>query len=105
MQSIFGDDFYIEIQPYKVSEPGMQEKVNVESIKLAKKLGIKLILTSDSHRGRKEDLETYLKMHEIAGHDIDQIRETYKDRYMPKPNDLKKRFVHMHEKDSMTKFP
>ena len=99
MQSIFGDDFYIEIQPYKVSEPGMQEKVNVESIKLAKKLGIKLILTSDSHRGRKEDLDTYLKMHEIAGHDIDQIRETYKDRYMPKPNDLKKRFIHMHEKD------
>lgn len=99
MQSIFGDDFYIEIQPYKVSEPGMQEKVNVESIKLAKKLGIKLILTSDSHRGRKEDLDTYLKMHEIAGHDLDQIRETYKDRYMPKPNDLKKRFIHMHEKD------
>lgn len=99
MQSIFGDDFYIEIQPYKVSEPGMQEKVNVESIKLAKKLGIKLILTSDSHRGRKEDLDTYLKMHEIAGHDLEHIRETYKDRYMPKPNDLKKRFVHMHEKD------
>ena len=99
MQSIFGDDFYIEIQPYKVSEPGMQEKVNVESIKLAKKLGIKLILTSDSHRGRKEDLDTYLKMHEIAGHDLEHIRETYKDRYMPKPNDLKKRFIHMHEKD------
>lgn len=99
MKSIFGDDFYIEIQPYKVSEPGMQEKVNVESIKLAKKLGIKLILTSDSHRGRKEDLDTYLKMHEIAGHDLEHIRETYKDRYMPKPNDLKKRFIHMHEKD------
>lgn len=99
MKSIFGDDFYIEVQPYKVSEPGLQEKVNVESIKLAKKLGIKLILTSDSHRGRKEDLDTYLKMHEIAGHDLDQIRETYKDRYMPKPMDLKKRFIHMHEKD------
>lgn len=99
MKSIFGDDFYVEVQPYKVSDPGMQEKVNVESIKLAKKLGIKLILTSDSHRGRKEDLDTYLKMHEIAGHDIDQIRETYKDRYMPKPMDLKKRFIHMHEKD------
>ncbi|MCR5586847.1 MAG: DNA polymerase III subunit alpha, partial [Lachnospiraceae bacterium] len=99
MKSIFGDDFYVEVQPYKVSDPGMQEKVNVESIKLAKKLGIKLILTSDSPRGRKEDLDTYIKMHEIAGHDMEHIRETYKDRYMPKPNDLKKRFVHMHEKD------
>ncbi len=99
MKSIFGEDFYVEIQPYKISEPGMQEKVNVESIKLAKKLGIKLILTSDSHRGRKEDFDTYLKMHEIAGHNLDEIEKTYKERYMPKPNDLKKRFIHMHEKD------
>ena len=80
MKSIFGDDFYVEIQPYKISEKGMQEKVNVESIKLAKKLGIKLILTSDSHRGRKEDFDTYLKMHEIAGHDLAHIKETYKER-------------------------
>ena len=45
MQSIFGDDFYIEIQPYKISEIGLQEKVNVELIKLSKELKIKCILT------------------------------------------------------------
>ena len=99
MKSIFGEDFYIEIQPYKVSEKGMQEKVNVESIKLAKKLGIKCILTSDSHRGRKEDFDTYLKMHEIANHNLEHIEETYKERYMPKPGELSKRFVKMHSKD------
>lgn len=99
MQEIFGDDFYVEIQPYKVSEKGLQEKVNVESIKMAQKLGIKMILTSDSHRGRKEDWPTYLKMHEIAGHNLDDIEETYKDRYMPKPEDLRKRFIKMHKSD------
>lgn len=99
MQSIFGEDFYIEIQPYKVSEKGLQEKVNVESIKLAKKLGIKCILTSDSHRGKKEDFDTYMKMHEIANHNFDDIEATYKERYMPKPNEMQKRFYKMHKND------
>lgn len=99
LQSIFGDDLYIEVQPYVVSEEGLQEKVNVESIKLAKKLGIKLILTSDSHRGAKEDFPTYLKMNEIANHDLDWAESTYKDRYMPKPDDMRKRFYKMHKGD------
>lgn len=99
MKKIFGNDFYVEVQPYKISEPGLQEKVNVESIKLAKKYDIPLILTSDSHRGRKEELPTYLKMHEIAGHNIKEIEETYKDRYMPDYDDLAKRFIKMHKKD------
>ena len=99
MKSIFDGDFYVEVQPYKISEPGLQEKINLESIKLANKLSIPLILTSDSHRGRKDDWDTYLKMHEIAGHNLEHIEDTYKDRYMPKPEDLRKRFIHMHKKD------
>lgn len=102
MQSIFGDDFYVEIQPYKVSEEGMQETVNRESWRLAKKLGIKCILTSDSHRGREDELETYVKMHEIAGHDIEHIRETYAERYMPLPDEMQKRFYKMHKNDFNT---
>ena len=96
---IFEDDFYVEIQPYKVSEKGLQEKVNAELIRLAKKLGLKLILTSDSHRGRKEDFPTYLKMHEIAGHNLDEIEETYSERYMPAPNEMRERFIKMHSAD------
>lgn len=99
MKGIFGDDFYIEIQPYKVSEKGLQEKVNVELIRMAKKLNIKCILTSDSHRGRKEDFDTYMKMHEIAGHNFDDIEATYKERYMPAPDEMKKRFYKMHKGD------
>lgn len=99
MVSIFGDDFYIEVQPYAITDEGAQEKVNVQSIILAKKLGIKLILTSDSHRGRKEDFDTYMKMHEIAKHDFMDIEATYKERYMPTEKEIKKRFYKMHVKD------
>lgn len=99
MKSIFGDDFYIEIQPYKIDDVGTQEKVNVESIKLANDLNIKCILTSDSHRGRKEDFDTYLKMHEISGHDLKWVEDTYKERYMPVPQEMATRFCKMHRKD------
>lgn len=99
MKEIFGDDFYLEIQPYTISEEGLQEKVNNEHIRLGKELGIKCIMTSDSHRGRKEDFPTYLKMHEIAGHDLEHIRGTYKERYMPSDKELAQRFVKMHSVD------
>lgn len=99
MKEIFGSDFYIEIQPYKISEPGLQERVNAEHIRLAKKLGIKCIMTSDSHRGRKEEIDTYIKMHEVAGHDTEHIRQTYKDRYMPTEKEIVKRFLKMHGDD------
>lgn len=99
LQSIFGEDFYIEVQPYVVSEEGVQEKVNITMAKLGKKLGIKCILTSDSHRGRKEDFDTYLKMHEIDGHDPAWVEGTYKERYMPAYGEMEKRFVKMHKND------
>lgn len=99
LQGIFGDDLYIEIQPYTVSEEGLQEKVNVALIKFAKELRIKCILTSDSHRGRKEDFATYLKMHAMDGHNVDDIERTYSERYMPAPGEMEKRFVKMHTAD------
>lgn len=99
LQEIFGDDLYVEIQPYVVSEGGLQELVNVGAIKLAKKLGIKCILTSDSHFGAKEDFDTYLKMHEVAKHSADWIVGTYAERYMPTERELQKRFFKMHRGD------
>lgn len=99
LREIFKDDLYIEIQPYSVSEKGLQEKINIESIKLGKKLGIKCVLTSDSHRGAKDDFDTYLKMHQVANHDTDWIESTYEERYMPEPDEMKKRFFKMHKGD------
>ena len=99
LHDIFGDDLYVEIQPYKISDPGVQEKVNVELVKLSEKNGWKMILTSDSHRGRKDEMPSYIKMHEIAGHNIDHIVETYEERYMPAPDEMRKRFYKMHRGD------
>lgn len=99
MVSIFGGDFYIEVQPYKVTEKNLQEDVNLGAIEVANDMGVKCILTSDSHRGRKEDLDTYLKMHQIAGHDHGDIAATYSERYMPTDRELHDRFYNMHVED------
>lgn len=99
LQRIFGSDLYVEIQPYKVSTVGMQEEVNRGMLELADDLGIKCILTSDSHRGAKEDMPTYVKMHQMENHDITHIVETYSERYMPELWEMEKRFVKMHGKD------
>lgn len=99
MVEIFADNFYIEVQPYPVSEKGLQEKINVKSIEIADKFGVKCILTSDSHRGKKEEFDTYMKMHEIAGHNFDDIEATYSERYMPTQKELMVRFYKMHKDD------
>ena len=53
MQRIFGeDDFYFEMQPSKNKD---QIYVNNELIKLSDELGIKYIITTDSHYLKKED--------------------------------------------------
>ncbi len=96
--SIFGDDFYIEIQPYKLKEKNLQEKANIALINLAHKYKVKCILTSDSHYGSKEDFSTYLKMHEISGTKYD-VGETYYERYMPEVKELGQRFIKMHKND------
>lgn len=99
LQSIFGDDLYVEIQPYKVSVEGAQEQINVGMMELADRLGIQCILTSDSHRGKKEEFDTYLKMHMMDGHDENWVRGTYEERYMPDMWEMEKRFVKMHQND------
>lgn len=99
LQSLFGDDLYIEVQPYKVSEEGAQEAINVGMIELSEELDIKCILTSDSHRGRKDELDTYLKMHAMDGHDMEWAEGTYSERYMPALMEMEKRFVKMHKGD------
>lgn len=96
-KKIFDDDFYIEIQPYKLSEVGLQERVNVELIQMSKDLDVKCIMTSDSHYANPADWNSYLKMHEMShtGYDVES---TYKERYMPTEEDIKKRFMEMHWK-------
>lgn len=51
-KDLFGDDFYLELQPANNSE---QISVNMELVKLSVKHDVSLIATSDSHFLNKED--------------------------------------------------
>ena len=53
-KELFGDDYYIELQDHNLDE---QKRTNPELIKLSKELGIKMIITNDSHYLKKEDAD------------------------------------------------
>lgn len=56
-QDVFGDDYYLEIQDHGSQEDRV---VNVEIVKIARELGIKLIATNDSH---------YISCNDVEAHD------------------------------------
>lgn len=95
-KSIFGNDLYVEIQPYKIDDKHTQEKTDYVLMGLAKELNIKCILTSDSHFGKKEDFDTYCKMHEIGKTTLD-VKRTYGERYMPSEYEIAERFAKMYK--------
>lgn len=95
-KEIYGDDFYFEIQPHAITEPEVQERLNYDLYKLSKEMDVKCILTSDSHYGKKEDFDTYLRMHEIGKHDFFDIEETYGKLYMPSQKEILQQFMQMH---------
>ena len=65
-KSVFGDDYYLELQRHKTNRPDadattyvMQERVNKELIKIAKKLDVKVIATNDVHFVNEEDADAH----------------------------------------------
>lgn len=52
LKEIFGDDFYLEIQPLNIDK---QWQTNLFYMNMAKELGIKTVATNDVHWTRKED--------------------------------------------------
>ena len=56
MKQIFGDDFYLELQPNQLEE---QIFVNEKLEKLAKRINVKLVSTNDCHYIYKEDVEAH----------------------------------------------
>ena len=91
-KSIFGDDFYLELQRHGHEE---QKIVNETLIRLSKKLGVKLIATNDVHYINKEDADA----HDIlvclnTGKDIeDEKRMKYSgNEYLKTPDEMLKLF-------------
>lgn len=91
-KEMFGSDLYVEIQPYKIDDAGTQQRTDYELMQMARRKKIKCILTSDSHFGKKEDFDTYCKMHEI-GHTTLDVKRTYSERYMPSEYEICERFA------------
>ncbi len=58
-KSIFNDDYYIEVQDHNLPE---QKRVNIELIKIANELNIKIVATNDAHYVEKSDanMQKYL---------------------------------------------
>lgn len=95
-KQIFNDDLYIEIQPYKIDDKATQQRTDYTLMHLAVEQNIKCILTSDSHFGKKEDFDTYCKMHEIGKTTLD-VKRTYSERYMPSEDEIVQRFAKMYK--------
>ncbi len=62
----FGDDYYIELQRHKTNKPGanrstyeVQESVNPELIRIARKYNIKIVATNDVHFVNETDAEAH----------------------------------------------
>ena len=67
-KSIFGDDYYLELQRHEVKDPNqranretfpLQQRANNELIKLAKEYGIKVVCTNDCHFVDQENAEAH----------------------------------------------
>lgn len=53
-KSVFGEDYYIELQDHGLEKQKMSNPVLIE---IAKELGIKMVITNDSHYLKKEDAD------------------------------------------------
>jgi DNA polymerase-3 subunit alpha len=66
-KKVFGDDFYLEIQDHGSKEDRI---VNLEIVKISKKLGIKIVATNDSH---------FISCNDVEAHDALICIQTKKD--------------------------
>ena len=69
------------MQPYELES---QILVNEALVDLGEELGIKCVMTADSHYVRKQDYDTYLMMHKVSGSDP---MADYSRRYLPSSKD------------------
>ena len=90
----WGDDFYLEIQPHNFTE---QNKTNPVIVNLAKKLGIKLVVTTDSHFLEKAGKYPNDALKSIAFHKrMGEAGFTIDTNYVFSSVELLKQFGHVH---------
>lgn len=97
-KSIFGEDYYLEIQRHQTEKPGgdqdtyqRQQQVNPIIIALAKKHGIKVIATNDAHFVEEEHAEAHDRLICLSTNhyvdDVDRMHYT-KQEWLKTPEEM-----------------
>ncbi len=97
-KSVFGDDYYLELQRHKSGDPQMdadtfarQQQVNTVLIELARKHNIKLIASNDVHFIHAEDAEAHDRLICLnTGKDLDDPNRLIytKQEYLKSPEEM-----------------
>ena len=103
----FGEDYYIELNRHKTDKPnadreryGLQMKVEPELIRIAKKLGIKLVATNDVHFVLEEHSEAHDRLLCLSSHQSpdDPKRHHYtKQEWLKSPKEMATVFADLPE--------
>lgn len=83
-KSLFGDDYYLEIQAHSDNE---QQSLNKSVVNLAKEIGIEYVVTCDSHYVRNEDQQYHDIFVQIG--EQRETGETYNDCYIQSENEVR----------------
>lgn len=95
MKNVFGDNFYIELQPSIINEE--QIAYNTMAIQIAKSMNIKMLINTDAHylsKDKKEIHSIYLKS-QNAERETEQF---YSSTYLMDINELKEYFPYIDSK-------
>lgn len=96
--SVFGEDFYIEVQNHDLEE---ERIVNPELIKLAKEMNIKLVATGDAHYISREEAEIHDVLLCIQTNskrsDSDRFRFRNNTFYLKSPDEMWREFGEVSE--------
>lgn len=106
-KEVFNDDFYLELQYHKTTDPladqevyKEQEKVNQALIDLSKQTGVKLICTNDVHFINQEDAEAHDRLicinTNVSLNEPNRLRYT-KQEWLKSPDEMKAIFANTPE--------
>ena len=106
-KTLFGEDYYIELQRHKTNKPGgdtevyeRQKEVNKVLIELAKKYNIKVIATNDVHFVEEEHAEAHDRLICLStGKDLDDATRMHytKQEWLKTPAEMGKIFADIPE--------
>ena len=102
-RSVFGDDFYLEVQLHKPTRPEIsnetylnQQRVNEEIYRLARKTGTKVVATNDIHFVEAEHADAHERLVCLSTgkkiSDTDRMLYT-KEEYMKTPEQMRELFA------------